>query len=90
MNDKNNDIQEQELDWWKYATSPLKEQIEVVNKITQVLGIDFPNCSSHYNKATYSWFIKRFVQEYKLKEKMWLETHDYVTDIEWLGTNYND
>lgn len=71
--------------WWLYTTPPLGEQIEVVNKICQVLNIDFPICSQQFTKASYSWFIKKHACEYKNKLHDWLETHDFVNDAERLG-----
>ena len=72
---------DEESIWWTYNTPPIQEQINIVNKITQVLGIKFPTCSNQYNKSTYSWFIKNYAQEFKLKEHNWLETNEYKDDI---------
>lgn len=68
--------------WWIYSTPPFPEQREVVNKICQVLDIDFPICSKQYTRASYAWFIKKNFEEYKRNLHDWLELHDFLSEEE--------
>lgn len=72
-------------DWWKYSVAPLPEQIEVVNKITQVLEINFPVCSYQYTRGAYAWFIRTYAKKYQSQVKEWLETNDFISDVEFLS-----
>ena len=46
--------------------SPTEKQIKFVEKMTSVLGIDFPQSSAEFTKQTYREFIKEHYDEFKL------------------------
>lgn len=71
--------------WWKYCTPPFKEQIEIANKIAQVLNINFPVCSNQYTRATYAWFIKSHIEDYNKNLHDWLETNDFIDVVDFLS-----
>jgi hypothetical protein len=45
--------------------SPTEKQIALVEAITKVLGIDFPQSSWDFNIATYSKFISNHIDEFR-------------------------
>ena len=44
--------------------SPTEKQIEFVEAITEVLGIDFPQSSKEFTKQIYSEFIKAYYDDF--------------------------
>lgn len=46
--------------------SPTEKQIEFVEAITDVLGIDFPQSSEEFTKQIYCEFIKKHYDEFRL------------------------
>ena len=46
-------------------TSPTEKQIDFVEAITEVLGIDFPQSSKEFTKRTYCHFIDNHYIEFK-------------------------
>ena len=46
--------------------SPTEKQIEFVEAITRVLGIDFPQSSKEFTKRIYRDFIKEHYDEFML------------------------
>ena len=46
--------------------SPTEKQIELVEAITDALGIDFPTSSKEFTKQIYCEFIKEYYDEFML------------------------
>lgn len=44
--------------------SPTEKQIKLVEAITEVLGIDFPQSSKEFTKQIYSEFIKAYYDDF--------------------------
>ena len=45
--------------------SPTKKQINIVEKMTSILNIEFPSSSKEFNKFTYSRWINKHINEYQ-------------------------
>ena len=45
--------------------APTKEQIDFVEEICEILGIDFPTCSEEFTEQTYYYFIADHINEYR-------------------------
>ena len=59
--------------------SPTKKQIELVEAITKVLEIDFPQSSKEFTKQTYYEFIKEYYEEYR---QVFNDVNDFNTEDE--------
>ena len=44
--------------------SPTEKQINLVDKITSLLKIDFPMSSKDFTKSQYSYFISAYINDY--------------------------
>lgn len=66
--------------------SPTKKQIDLVEKISKTLNINFPKTSKEFTKYTYWLFIKRFLPIYlgviqEACEEEDLEFFSYIGEI---------
>jgi hypothetical protein len=62
------------------VTSPTEKQIDFVEAITEVLGIDFPQSSKEFTKQIYFEFIKEHHDKWKDKTE-WCSW--YEDEMDW-------
>lgn len=60
--------------------SPTKKQIEFADKIAYMLGLDFPSCSSDFNRWAYWKFISDHIREYQI---ICAEDPSYDSEMDW-------
>ena len=61
--------------------SPTEKQINLVDKITSLLKIDFPMSSKDFTKSQYSYFISAYINEYINKYKSYSMIFNIYFDI---------
>ena len=61
--------------------SPTQKQIELVDNMTSILGLDFPTCSREFNKFTYSIWISSHMEDYLDFLSSTIYDEDYLSEI---------
>ncbi len=67
--------------------APTKKQLDFADEIADCLGIDFPNSSKDYNKASYAAFIARYAGEFY--DKVMDDSYD-EDFYDWINAYEND
>ena len=61
--------------------SPTKKQINIVEKMTSILNIEFPSSSKEFNKFTYSRWINKHINEYQDIIDVTIYDEEYLYEI---------
>ena len=61
--------------------SPIEKQIRLVDNMTHILNISFPNSSREFNRYTYSCWIVSHIDDYKDILSNTICDEDYIAEI---------